>query len=269
MLWQDESDQNGEFYMDGLSMGEYYLKFDPPAGYTFTLPDQGGDDGMDSDVDGSNGPRTTALYRVSPGEHEPDVDGGLIQGFLPIELIDFRADYRGDKVEVKWTTAVEINNEFYEVERRHESETAFRVIGKLDAAGTVYTTQDYVYDDYDVSRPGLYYYRLHQVDTDGTDARSEVRVVEVAGADNGVEIYPNPASDIVNIELRTGLKDGTKCEIYLVDPLGRILPEYTLSRELEKGIVTEEVNIENLAPGMYTVHIQMGDETKRLRFTKM
>jgi hypothetical protein len=269
MLWQDESDQNGEFYMDGLSMGEYYLKFDPPAGFTFTLPDQGGDDGIDSDVDGSNGPRTTALYRVSPGEHEPDVDGGLIQGFLPIELIEFTAEYRGEMVEVRWTTAVEINNEYYEVERRHESEVDYQVIGKIDAAGTVYTTQDYGYDDYNVTRPGLYYYRLRQVDTDGTDARSEVRVVEVAGEGNGVTIYPNPASDVLNIELRSGSRETVDCEVYVIDQLGRLLPEYTLTRELDGGVLTEELNIENLVPGMYTVKIHIGEKIERLRFTKI
>jgi len=266
-IWSDQSDPNGEFLMDALSTGEYYLEVTPPAGFTFTIADQGGDDGIDSDVDGSNGPRTTALYRVTPGEHEPDVDAGLVDGFLPVELIEFNAVYRGEKVEVTWMTAVEINNEYYEVERRHESEDVYRVVGSVRAAGTVYTTQDYGYDDYDVSRTGVYYYRLRQVDTDGTEARSEVRTVEVMGGGYGVTLYPNPASTVVNVEMRVSQEGEARIE--LVDQLGRSLPEYTKTRELESGTTVEEIKIDNLAPGMYTVQVKIGDDIQRIRFTKM
>ena len=267
MFWQDVSDQNGEFYMDGLSTGDYYLKFDPPAGYTFTIPDAGQNDGKDSDVDGSNGPRTTALYRVNPGEHEPDVDGGLVSGFLPVELLDFRADWRGDRVQVSWRTGVEINNDYYEVERRHESEHDFRVIGVVQAAGTVYTAQDYRHDDYDVSRTGVYYYRLRQVDTDGTEARSEVRVVEVIGEGNAMSVFPNPASDVVNIKMTTSERETVRIE--LQDELGRILPAYAMDLDLEEGTTTQEMNVSNLPAGMYTVRIITGSDTEFIRFTKI
>jgi len=271
MLDEDVSNSQGEFYIDGLSKGEYYLKVDPPSGYSFTLADQGGDDGIDSDIDGSNGPRTTALYRVSPNEHEPDVDVGLVNGFLPVELIDFKAIYTGEKVEISWTTAMEINNDFYEVEKRHENEDSYIVIGNVRASGTVYTTQDYVYEDHDVNRTGVYYYRLRQVDTDGTEARSEVRTVEVMGAGNGVDLYPNPASNVINVEMRVGgvTGDESRATIELIDPLGRSLPENTMSRDLSTGTTVEEINIENLAPGMYTVKIKIGDDIQRIRFTKM
>ena len=114
----------------------------------------------------------------------------------------------------------------------------------------------------------MYYYRLRQVDTDGTSSRSVIRVVEVSGAGNGVDLYPNPASDVLNVEIRT-TSDEVGVELTLVDPLGRLLPEYTTKRELDSGVTVEELNIENLTPGMYTIKVNMGGKVQRLRFTKL
>ena len=269
MFWQDVSNNEGEFYMDGLSGGDYYLKFDPPAGYTFTYPDAGDDDGSDSDVDGSNGPRTTALYRVNPGEHEPDVDAGLIQGFLPIELVDFKATYVGDKVQIRWTTAVEINNEVFVIERRHESEGKFSAIGQVRAAGTVYTSQDYSYDDYEVSRSGTYFYRLRQIDTDGSEAQSHIEAVEVYGNGHGLHIYPNPASDVLNLELNTGSIESVDCELVVIDALGRMITSTLLQATIEGGYSEEQLVLDKLQPGIYTLKVKMGDEVIRRSFTKL
>lgn len=267
MFWQDVSNQDGEFYMDGLSTGEYYLKFDPPAGYTFTLPDAGQNDGLDSDVDGSNGPRTTALYSVSPGEHEPDVDGGLVTGFLPTELLDFRVRLRGDDVDVIWRTDVEINNDYFEVERRHESEDDFRVIGMIEAAGTSYTAQDYKLVDEDLARNGVYYYRLRQVDYDGRWTRSHIETIELQGNGSGLSLYPNPASDVVNVEFTTLQKGEMKIEIQ--DKLGRDLPEFSKTIEVESGRQSQTLEIENLASGVYNVRLEIDGQVHHVRLTKV
>lgn len=267
MFWQDVSNQDGEFYMDGLSSGEYYLKFDPPSGYTFTYPDAGDNDGLDSDVDDSNGPRTTALYSVTPGEHEPDVDGGLVTGFLPAELVDFEAKLNGKKVDVTWRTAVEINNERFDVERRHESELSFIKIGERQAAGTIYTSQDYGFEDFDIRKSGVYYYRLRQVDTDGKEVLSEVRTVEVERSHTAMTVFPNPTSDVLNLEL--SILEATEIKVELQDKWGRGLTEYSQEIELGAGQSVEQIEVEKLPSGNYTLVVTIDGVTENFRFTKI
>ena len=71
------TDVNGNFIMDGLGKGEYYLEFKLPSGYSFTVPNMGDED-EDSDVDGTFGFATTARFYVDPGDFEPDVDAGAV-----------------------------------------------------------------------------------------------------------------------------------------------------------------------------------------------
>jgi hypothetical protein len=267
MLWQDVSNKDGKFYMDGLSKGDYYLQFDPPSGYTFTAPNIGLREDVDSDVDGANGPRTTALFKVDPGQHQPDVDAGLVGGVLPIELLHFNATLIGNHVQVDWTTAIEINNDFFEVERRHESEDQFRVIGIVDAAGTVYTEQDYRHLDYDIDRPGVYYYRLRQVDYDETYSRSEIREVTVSVDANSILIYPNPASDLINIRMTVGEAQSVKVD--LQDKLGRQILEYSEAFEIEEGTTIRPIDINLIPAGVYMMNVYLGSEVYNLRFTKV
>ena len=72
------TDGNGAYNFGNLVAGDYSLEFVPPAGYEFTLQDQGSDDALDSDADPSNG--LTILTTLDPGENELDWDAGL---YLP------------------------------------------------------------------------------------------------------------------------------------------------------------------------------------------
>ncbi|MDX1685026.1 MAG: SdrD B-like domain-containing protein [Saprospiraceae bacterium] len=266
MFWQDQSDINGQFYMDGLSTGDYFLKFDPPSGYMFTTPNATLEE-FDSDVDGSNGPRTTTFFHVNPGEHEPDVDAGLVSGFLPIELLDFNAVLNGDRVDVTWRTAVELNTDFFEVERRHESEKDFTVIGEVEAAGTSYSPQDYLLKDFDVQETGLYYYRLRQVDRDGAFGYSEIRVVEVKGTINTINLYPNPTSDLLTLELY--LNKGSQFSIDLQDEMGRTVPDHYIEIDAKAGYNKHQIDVRNIPSGVYIIRLKVDDDVELMRFTKV
>jgi len=165
---------------------------------------------------------------------------------LPVELTEFTAEaLPKQRVRLDWTTALETGNSHFEVERSSDG----RSFGHLGAvAGAGESTQEQVYTFLDENVPaGPQYYRLRQVDLDGTETLSEVRVVTVVDA-IALEVYPNPATH----ELRlTGFSGGL---VHLLDANGR-----TLRRQhLEEG---QPLSVTDLSPGFYL--LRAGNATVR------
>jgi hypothetical protein len=69
------TDSDGYYMFDSLDAGDYHLEFDLPAGYVFTLMDQGMDDELDSDVDPSTG--ATAVFTLAEDETNLTLDAGM------------------------------------------------------------------------------------------------------------------------------------------------------------------------------------------------
>ncbi|MEL7340295.1 MAG: hypothetical protein AAGM67_07400, partial [Bacteroidota bacterium] len=92
---------------------------------------------------------------------------------LPVELLDFVGEFKQDHVELNWLTAAEINNDFFEVQRSVDG-LSWEALGNVKGAGTTADMNDYQYDDYLVSY-GTNFYRLKQVDFDGSFSYSKLR----------------------------------------------------------------------------------------------
>jgi hypothetical protein len=84
---------------------------------------------------------------------------------LPIELLSFTPEIRPDRIELKWTTGTEINNDFFTIERSRDM-YGWEVLGFVQGAGNSSVPLSYSFSDL---RPldGLAYYRLKQTDFDG------------------------------------------------------------------------------------------------------
>ncbi|MEO6314219.1 MAG: Ig-like domain-containing protein [Chitinophagaceae bacterium] len=129
------------------------------------------------------------------------------QGALPVTLTDFGAIYANDKVNVKWTSTFELNNDRYEVERSTDG-INFKSVGSVKGMGNSSIKHEYQFND-DVSKNVLnrndMYYRLKQVDLDGRSSFTKVLVVRVYRTKTlqSLSVTPNPAiNDIkVNIQL--------------------------------------------------------------------
>jgi rhamnogalacturonan endolyase len=172
---------------------------------------------------------------------------------LPVELTAFTATAEGTQaVRLAWTTASEKNSATFDVERSIDG-SAFIGAGTLPAAGT--STAPRAYTLTDAKLPGgvsTLYYRLRQVDKDGTFSYSPVRSVFLKGA-AGMALFPNPATTSTTL---TGALPGA--EITLFDALGR-----TVSSAVGSATGTAILTLpQGLPSGIYVVR----SGTNTLRF---
>lgn len=115
---------------------------------------------------------------------------------LPVLLSGFTAERTTRGVQLRWATASEINSARYEVERSLDG-VAFVSLATVAAAGT--SLRPHAYAHFDAAAPaGLLYYRLRQVDADGTAAYSPV--ASVAGSPPAeLLLAPSPAHDFLSL----------------------------------------------------------------------
>ena len=111
---------------------------------------------------------------------------------LPVELTAFTATATGDAVRLAWATASEKNSQAFEVERSL-SGSSFVRIGTVAAAGSGSSIRSYELLDAQLpAGAATLYYRLKQVDLDGTFSYSPVRTLALRGVAAGLSLYPNP-----------------------------------------------------------------------------
>lgn len=143
---------------------------------------------------------------------------------LPIELHAFAARDIGASVELTWTTASEKDNDRFEVQRSADA-VNFTAIGVVPGAGNSTENTNYRFVDA-APLPGLNYYRLRQVDTDGHHEHSAILSVHFEGLTKDVVVYPNPGKDQLNLVLGSRTD---RSSYLLVDATGRAVLEGSLA----------------------------------------
>lgn len=120
----------------------------------------------------------------------------VIEGsILPVELIKFSVQADSDHARLHWTTASEYNNAGFEIQRSSDG-ASFEKIGWEKGVGTSYVLQEYSFSDFNLS-PGVYYYRLKQIDNDGDFNFSKVRSVRFDQSSKHLSVYPNPTAGML------------------------------------------------------------------------
>ncbi|HEU5291961.1 MAG TPA: T9SS type A sorting domain-containing protein [Cyclobacteriaceae bacterium] len=144
-----------------------------------------------------------------------------VDAALPIELYDFAATATRDgRVKLQWTTATEINNDFFSVERAAAPEIEFATIFEIPGAGTTKVKTSYEEID-EKPYPGINYYRLKQTDFDGTFSYSKIVSAEVKKV---TTVYPNPVVD--NWTVAFGDAGNQSRTIEVLDLTGKKLADY-------------------------------------------
>ncbi|MCF2447034.1 ExeM/NucH family extracellular endonuclease [Dyadobacter sp. CY345] len=202
--------------------------------------------------------QVTSLYapdQFRAADHDPVLVGLDLTNPLPVSLVSFTGKTiygteSSPKILLSWTTASEVNNEKFEIEKSYNGKN-FEKIGTVSGKITTAVRSDYSFEDTDAKSGQLYYYQLKQVDLDGTFERSRIIAVRTDSFEGNVHIYPNPSAGSFSIsgaDLRT-------TSFSLFDAMGRKI-QVTAQPTSQNGIY--EINpAQSLTSGMY--HLVLGN----------
>ena len=183
---------------------------------------------------------------------------------LPVELVEFTAKAVNSLDAVlNWRTASELNNDHFDVERSLNGQE-FVKIAQVKGQGNTSAATNYAQTDAGIGAKvsGLVYYRLRQVDTDGTTSFSLVRTVAFAKlAAPAISVYPNPATTDTKLDL-TQLPVGSY-RVSVLDATGRVV----IGTTLEAGLV-HRLDLNALASGTYHVLVQGQNTGTLVNLTK-
>lgn len=138
---------------------------------------------------------------------------------VPVQLIYFRGKSEAERVRLNWATATEINSSYFNVERSIDLKE-FTTIGKIASAGDSRQRIEYNFLD-EAPLPGVNYYRLKQVDKDGTSELSKIIAVSPNTEASQFVVYPNPSDgQAIKLQFNNLELDGLR----LVTMLGQEIP---------------------------------------------
>ncbi len=186
-------------------------------------------------------------------------DNFIITAPLPVELMTFVARAAPEGVLLQWTTASERDNAGFYVERSVEEAGAFESIGWVAGRGTASDLHTYVYWDKDRVSAQQLCYRLRQVDYDGGEHFSPIRVVKVGEAYKGLALWPNPASERLFYQIPEAM-NAEQIEGVLIDAAGVVVQRLVLPSP--SGFIP----LEGVPAGLYWLQVSWGRSTWRERF---
>lgn len=150
-------------------------------------------------------------------------ESGVLYAFtgpaVPVELSSFTASVKGNNIVLHWTTVTETNNLGFEIERSQDK-VNFTKIGFVAGAGTCIIPHSYLFADFNLPA-GTHYYRLKQIDSDGTFEYSDItEAVVVAPASFYLsQNYPNPFNPTTGIVF--SLLSPSEVQLIIYNSLGQ------------------------------------------------
>jgi hypothetical protein len=169
---------------------------------------------------------------------------------LPVELTGFDLARTDKGFELKWQTASELNNRGFIVQRSTDNKS-FYEIGFVKGKGSTAEISSYSFTDR-IGEEGKVYYRLKQVDYDGTYTYSEVLEAEIAGEYSLSQNYPNPFNS--STEISYNLKYDSDVQMQLYSLTGeKVITLF--SGNQKAGIQKYRLTSSALASGVYIYKI--------------
>ncbi|MEO9022346.1 MAG: T9SS type A sorting domain-containing protein [Ginsengibacter sp.] len=165
---------------------------------------------------------------------------------LPVHFTKINARYTGNDVLVQWTTAMEQNNDHFEIEYSTDG-NHFAKAGSI-AATNFSNGSSYSFDHTGYAQ-GKNYYRIKQVDIDGKASYSDI-VVAIVHSRNNIFLYPNPVTNDFIIDLTKAVNQKVKMVI-LYNNLGQII----LKKTIAAGQTKIHISAGKFAQGIYNVEI--------------
>jgi len=200
---------------------------------------------------------------------------------LPVELTSFSSETFNGRVKLNWSTATEVNNYGFEVERSlsshssslngHSLSKVWETIGFVAGSGSSNSPREYSFEN-KIEISGKYSFRLKQIDNDGKFVYSNEIEVEAANVPTEYSLlqnYPNPFNPSTVISYQLPVKSFVSLKLY--DITGTEIA--TLVNEMEEaGVYNYELRIRNseLVSGVYIYMLKAGEfvSTKKLVLMK-
>ncbi len=168
---------------------------------------------------------------------------------LPVELTYFQTQATDNqKVNIKWETATEINSSNFVLERSRDA-INYKAIANIEAAGSSTSKKTYSFTD-ESALFGTNYYRLSQIDKDGTMQIFRPQAVIIEDSNVAFGVFPNPS---IQSNFNVKVEDSDEASLNLTDFYGR-----TIALNINKltQTILEITPSESLKLGMYILEVQ-------------
>lgn len=185
---------------------------------------------------------------------------------LPVELMNFDVQLNDGIAQLSWTTANELNNSHFEIQRSFDG-VKFEMVGTKAGQGTSQTLSTYSYlDRLTNTNIEKVFYRLKQVDFDGMYDYSDVRVLFMNKSTSGRNLvgFPNPTSNEFNVIL--GLQDGTNYKVNVINAFGVSVFQ---NNEVYDSNKLLKINAIDWKSGVYLITIEAEGQVSTLQFRKL
>ncbi len=181
---------------------------------------------------------------------------------LSVKFEYFRLQKLNGTVSVLWKTSEEENNDFFIVERSRDG-IAFEQIALVPGKGFGTT---YSFSDPEVANfSGIYYYRLRQVDFDGTEFITSIQAIEIKSSTNSAfSVYPNPVND--NLFLKLDYSGSSEIQIVVNNVWGQTVIEKKFYSDQSNNLIT--LSVEHLSGGYYFINLNASGFFKNQKFLK-
>ena len=241
---------------------EYFFDTDPGFGNGHTISVTPTTDLSNytfaADVSALNDSMHTLYVRTYDGWSMTTTKSFIKGSVTPVTWLSFNAKMKADSVLLNWSTASELNNARYEIQRSADG-NSFTTIGTMNGNGTSSLQHDYAFTD---KQPlnGVSYYRIKQVDLDGRFTYSVVIAIRFGGGSSYTAVYPNPAKDLLHLQF--GGKEKT-VTVNIFDAAGKLIES---QRKENQPVI--DINISKLASGIYYLEASDGKVSGKTKFIK-
>lgn len=189
---------------------------------------------------------------------------GSFVNTLPVELINFTSENLNGQVQLTWQTASESSSSYFEVETSKDG-GAFLPVAQIPASGRSSTVKNYKYL-HQTPVIGTNYYRLKQVDTNGSKRYSPIIAEEVNANFASVQVKPNPFQNQISL-LIPGSKTSTKTELEIFSVDGKQLYKNTIPNQAEPNWKLLH-DLPDLKSGIYLLKVRTANRQEVLKIIR-
>lgn len=196
---------------------------------------------------------TEGIINTNQYFNEVTTNNSSQNAILPIELLFFEGKKASERAtELMWATAMEKDNDFFRIEHSIDGKD-FEEIGLVDGAENSNQTLHYNFF-HENTRQGINYYRFAQIDLDGKETYSPVVTVNIEIIEPTVQIYPNPVSEKLIIQMP--FIENETGTIQLIDRAGKLITQVNFSDNNPL-----EFDVSNYEKGTYIIYINSAERT--------